>query len=149
MNSTHPFHSLTSDKTSYLLVKSGVILIAIAMLTGILVAFSMTGVVNANPQYTLASHLNALFGGLILIALGLTKPFFSLSSTWFRAAALLLVISSFGNWLLTAIRSFLFVDAIGFNGNAINDFMHLLLVVIVVLPAIIGSLIWVFGFKKS
>jgi hydroxylaminobenzene mutase len=101
------------------------------------------------PHLALAAHLNALFGGFWLISLGATFEFLRYSDSQKRRLAYLVAIPSWGNWAITLLASVLGVKGLGFNSDPANNFVAVLLQVVVVIPSLIAGVYWVRGFFVS
>ena len=81
------------------LLKLGFVLITLGLLTGLIVQKT------ANPRMALASHLEGVFNGLLLVALGLVWPRLDVAHGWLVAAFWLAVYSTYANWLTTLLAS--------------------------------------------
>ena len=108
----------------------------------------MTNHVHADGHAALASHLNALMGTFLLCALGWTLPMLSYGETGKRRIAIVFIVSSFANWLITAVKAALFVAGIDVQGHAANDGVFIALQIFVVLPTIGAASAWILGFRK-
>lgn len=128
-------------------MKSGALLLFLAMLTGIYLAGALTGKIPADGKMVLGSHLNALFGGLILFALAFSLPSLRYSEPGLRRLALAMILATYANWLITGIKALLHVHGIDFTGHAPNDIVLVLLNVFVVLPSLAGTYFWFRGFE--
>ena len=71
----------------------------------------------------------------------------SIKIFWSKAnwMAWLLIVSNYANWLVTAIKALFNVNGVEFNGQAANDVIYVILVLTVVIPAIVGCGLWVWG----
>ena len=126
----------------------GVILFALGMFTGIWSAAALTGKVKVGiPHLALAAHLNALFGGLWLIALAATLESLSFGDRGRRRLAFFTLIPAYGNWLVTLIASFLGVRGLEYTQDTANNVIAGALQGIVVLPTLVAVSAWVFGFR--
>ncbi len=128
---------------------SAACLTLIALLTGIYAAAAMTGHIHADGGAALASHLNALMGTFLLGVLGWTLPMLSYGEVGKRRLAIVFIVSSYANWLITAVKATLFVKGIDVQGHAANDGVFVALQIFVVLPTIAASIAWLLGFHKS
>lgn len=135
------------DQIRKTLMKSGALLLFLGMLTGIYLAGALTGKIPADGKMVLGSHLNALFGGLILFALAFSLPYVRYSDQGLHRLGLSLIVANYGNWLITGIKALLHVHGIDYTGHASNDIIFGLLNVFVVLPAIGGTYFWFRGFQ--
>lgn len=129
--------------------KLAVVLLAIAMVTGGWAGVALSGkVVIPIPHLALAAHLNALLGGLWLLAFSFTLPMLSYSDKTKERLAWLQIIPNYGNWFVTLIASFLGVRGLAFTGNVANDIIAGALITIVVMPAWVGTFAWAWGFRE-
>ena len=136
---------LTLEDISKKLAKSASILIMLGLFTGLYISLSMTGAVEANTRMVVASHLNALLGGFWLLGVGWTLQWCTLDRKKANWMAWLLIVSNYANWLVTAIKALFNVNGVEFNGQAANDVIYVILVLTVVIPAIVGCGLWVWG----
>ncbi|MBA3806665.1 MAG: hypothetical protein H0X14_13255 [Acidobacteria bacterium] len=130
------------------LAGSGALLFFIGMLTGIWSAAALTGkVVVGMPRLALAAHLNGLLGGLWLVVVAWTFEFLHYDEKGLRRLAIVVALAAWANWLVTLIASFLGVNGLDYTGNRANDIIAFLLQSLVVLPTLVGSGFWAWGFK--
>jgi hypothetical protein len=132
------------------LIACGAWLIAVSMLTGIWTAAALTqkfGV--GDGKLALAAHLNALIGGLWLIAVAWSLDYLCYSEKGRRRIAWLISLSVWANWLVTLIASFLKVNGLDYNNDPKNNAIAFLLQTTVVLPALAGAIAWALGFRKQ
>src|SRR5690348_15250306 len=80
-----------------LLLTLGLILFLLGLLTGLAVP------VLKNPRMGVASHLVGMTNGPFLVVVGLLWPHLNLSHTWQVVTLVLLVSSSYANWLATQL----------------------------------------------
>jgi hydroxylaminobenzene mutase len=119
----------------------------VGLLTGLWVGATATGkVIVAIPHLALSAHLNALFGGLWLIAVAFSLEFSNYSESQVKRLYLLVTVACWSNWFITLIASFLGVRGLSFTGDRDNDTIAVLLQIFVVLPSLIGAVYWVRGF---
>jgi len=137
------------DKHAIFLAKAGALLIFLGLVTGVLVVFAMTGVVGADPGAALAAHLNGIIGGLILLGLGFTMPMLRYEDKWKTRLTWLTIVGNYSNLIITFIKSFLHVQGVGMTEDPSNNLIYYSLTIFVVLPSLVGGLIWVLGFKKK
>jgi len=136
------------EKDARALCFAAALLFLIAALTGLLVAAAMTGKIDANGHFMLASHLNALLGCFWLLGLAFTLKWVRLSD---KSTALLLisaVVSAYANWLVTLIKAFVKVQGIDFTGEGRNDAIFITLTLLVVIPTLVSAGLWVQGLRK-
>ncbi len=127
--------------------RAGAWLFAVGLLTGVWVAVVFTErVVVPIPRLALAAHLNGLLGGLWLIAVAATLDRMRYGVAGRRRLALLVVVATWGNWLITLLASGLGVRGLEFTGDPRNNAVALLLQVFVVIPSLLGAFAWAWGF---
>lgn len=136
------------------LAAAGALLFFIGMLTGLWSAFAITnkfgiGDPRLTPQLALAAHLNALLGGLWMIAVAWSMEYLHYGERGLRRLAISIGFPSWANWLITLIASFLGVNGLDYTGHRANDIIAFLLQTMVVLPTLIASGFWAWGFKKN
>ena len=132
------------------LMARGAVLIAVSMVTGIWTAAALTqkfGI--GDGKLALAAHLNALIGGLWLIAVAATLEYLHYGETGQRRIAWLITLTVWANWLVTLIASFLKVNGLDYNSDPKNNLIAVLLQTSVVLPGLVGSIAWAWGFRKK
>jgi (hydroxyamino)benzene mutase len=132
-----------------LLAKSAAWLILLGLLTGGLVAAAETGQLPADAHAAIASHLNALLGGLWMLAVAWTMPMLRYGRRGQKRLAWALIAANFGNWLITAVKAFFHVAGVSPGGSAANDAIFAALTFVVVLPALAAAAAWAFGFRSA
>ncbi len=123
-------------------------LMLVALLTGIYAAAGMSGHLHVDGHTALASHLSALMGTFLLGVVGWTMPMLSYQARGKRILALVLIVSSFANWLITAVKAALFVAGIDVQGQLKNDGVFVALQIFVVVPMIAAAVAWIVGFRR-
>ncbi len=131
-----------SQKT---LVRAGAILLLLGLLTGLLVAPAMTGLLPLEPRSLLAAHLNALMGAFLLWGLAFSLPMLRYGPAGKARLAWAFLAAVYGNWLITAVKSRLHVSGLGWTGEPVNDAVLVALAAVVVLPSLGGAAAWVLG----
>ena len=124
---------------------AGAVLLVIAFATGALLAAAMTSKVDADPHAVSAAHLNAIFGCLWLVALAATLPLLRFGLTGARRLVLATALPAYANWLVTTIKSFLYVPGVAFTGERANDGVFVALTVLVVVPSFAAAIAWAYG----
>jgi short subunit fatty acids transporter len=131
------------------LARAGAILFAVGMMTGLWFAAVTTRKVTfADVNLARAAHLNALLGGLWLVAVAWTFEFLYYGEKGLRRLALVVAIPAWANWLVTLIASFFAVKGLEYTGNRANDVIAFLLQTLVVIPTLVGVCAWAWGFKS-
>jgi (hydroxyamino)benzene mutase len=127
----------------------GATLFALGMVTGLWSAAALTGKVTVGiPHLALAAHLNALFGGLWLVALSFTLPMLSYGEVAKKRLVLGTTIPAYSNWLVTLVASFLGVRGLDYTGDHANDAVAFFLQALVVLPSLGATAAWAWGFQR-
>ncbi|HEY0404892.1 MAG TPA: hypothetical protein VGC89_04150 [Pyrinomonadaceae bacterium] len=131
------------------LAAAGATLFAVGMATGIWSAAALTNKVHVGmPRLALVAHLNALLGGLWLVAVAWTFDFLCYDAKGLRRLALVVALAAWSNWLVTLVASFFGVNGLEYTGQRANDVVAFLLQTLVVIPTLIGSGLWAWGFRK-
>lgn len=116
------------------------------MVTGLWAAAVLTGKVTVPiPRLALAAHLNAILGGVWLIAVAWTLQFVRYGERGQRRLAWLVVTAAWANWLLTLVASVLGVRGLAYTSDPANNVVAALLDVFVVLPSLAGAAAWAWG----
>lgn len=111
---------------------AGAVLFFVGMLTGLWAAATLTGtVVVGIPRLALVAHLNALLGGLWLLAVAWSFEFLHYSDRGLRRLAIGVGIPA---WSKLA-------------RNSVHVFSGRELQALVVVPTLIASAFWVWGFR--
>jgi hydroxylaminobenzene mutase len=130
--------------------RNGVVLFLLGMVTGLWAGVALTGKVKvAMPHLALAAHLNALLGGLWLIALSYTLPHLAYGAAGAKRLATATLVPAYGNWLVTLAASFLGVRGLEFTGDLANDAIAALLLGVVVAPSLAVCTAWAYGYFKA
>jgi hypothetical protein len=138
---------LGTDHLQHRVMRAGAWLFAIGLLTGLWAAAVLTEkVAVAIPRLALAAHLNGIFGGLWLIAVAATLDRLRYGLTGRYRLALLVIVATYANWLITLIASGLGVRGLEYTTDARNNVIAFLLQVFVVLPSLAGGVAWAWGF---
>lgn len=85
-------HTAPHERQSRQLLLWGAWLLLLGLLTGLLVP------VVANPRLGLASHIEGVLNGMLLLILGLLWPRLTLTERWRRVAAICAIYGAFANW---------------------------------------------------
>jgi hypothetical protein len=138
---------LGTQHLQHRVMRAGAWLFAIGLATGLWAAVVLTGkVVVAFPRLALAAHLNGILGGLWLVAVAVTLDRQRYGLTGRSRVALLVVLATWSNWLLTLIASALGVRGLEYTADARNNAIAGLLDFFVVLPALVAAFAWAWGF---
>lgn len=137
------------EKIKIWTIKSGVLLLFLGFLTGIYVSSAMTLKIDVDSGMALASHLNAIMGAFVIFGLALSLPYLRYGVGGLKKLALVIIISNYANWFVTAIKAWYKVHAIDFIGNPANDVIFIFLTLLVVIPSLVGGFMWLIGFNKT
>lgn len=139
---------MDGDRLRQRLAQTGAWLFTVGLVTGVWAALVLTEKVKvAVPRLALASHLNAILGGLWLIAVAWTLEFLWYGEVGRRRLAVLVAIPAWANWLITLIASGLGVRGLEYTDDPANNAVAAALHVLVVLPALVGAAAWAWGFR--
>jgi hypothetical protein len=142
--------STQKSETRRSLAAAGALLFGIGMVTGLWLAAAATGDFPAlTKQLARGAHLNGLLGGLWMIAVAWTFDFLNYENRGLRRLAWLVGLASWSNWLVTLIASFLNVNGLKYDSNLRNNVIAVLLQTTVVLPTLIGCVVWAWGFRRA
>jgi hydroxylaminobenzene mutase len=138
---------MAGDSLQRRLAWAGAWLFAVGMVTGVWAAIVITERVTVDlPRLALAAHLNALLGGLWLIAVAATLDMLRYGEAGRRRLAWVVIIPAWGNWLITLIASVLGVTGLQYTrGDPTNNAVAALLHSVVVLPSLVGAAAWAWG----
>jgi hydroxylaminobenzene mutase len=139
----------TIDPTARRLGQAAAALFLVGLLTGIYAGLAMSGKIPVHGGAALASHLNALMGAFLLVSLGWTLPMLHYGPAGKSRLATVFIATTYANWLITAVKAALHVSGIDLNGKLANDAVFVGLQLAVVIPALIGAIAWVFGFRSA
>lgn len=121
------------------------LLFALGGLTGLPLGLAMTGDLPLDAAMVKGAHVNALVGCFWLIAVAWSMQFSRLHGTGRTWLARLVVLAAYANWLVTLVKSGPAVHGVGYLGEPVNDAVFGLLTVLVVLPTLAASGLWVWG----
>jgi hydroxylaminobenzene mutase len=137
---------MATDALRRRLAWAGAWLFAVGMVTGLWAAAVLTEKVTvAIPRLALAAHLNALLGGLWLIAVASTLDMLRYGATGRVRLAWVVTVPAWGNWLITLIASVLGVTGLEYTRDTANNAIAALLHSLVVLPSLVGAGAWAWG----
>ena len=130
------------------LYASGAKLLALALLTGIWAAATLTGMVAvALPRLGLGAHLAGLMGAFWIFAVASSLECLNYDARQLRRLRNLLYVANWGNWSVTLLGSFLGVSGLAFNHDPANNLIAGLLQMVVVLPSLGAAGMWMMGFR--
>jgi len=137
---------MDDDPVRRRLAWAGAWLFAVGMVTGLWAAAVLTEkVAVAIPRLALAAHLNALLGGLWLIAVASTLDLLRYGPVGRLRLSWLVMVPAWGNWLITLVASVLGVTGLEYTRDTANHAIAALLHSLVVLPSLVGAGAWAWG----
>jgi (hydroxyamino)benzene mutase len=137
---------MDDDRLRRRLAWAGAWLFAVGMVTGLWAAAVLTEKVTVSiPRLALAAHLNALLGGLWLIAVASTMDMLRYGPIGRVRLAWVVTVPAWGNWLITLIASVLGVTGLEYTRDTANNAIAALLHSLVVLPSLVGAGAWAWG----
>lgn len=132
------------------LVRLGVLLILLGLVTGLLVSDL------ANPRMALASHIEGVLSGMLLVVMGLVWPRLNLGTGMLRAACWLLAYGAFANWFNPLIgaywaagSSMMPMAGMGHRGTPAQEFIIGFLAVTLALALLIGVGLVLWGLRGA
>jgi hydroxylaminobenzene mutase len=138
---------VSDDLVRRRLAWAGAWLFAVGMVTGLWAAVVITEKVAVPlPRLALAAHLNALLGGLWLIAVASTLDMLRYGPIGRVRLAWVVTVPAWFNWLITLIASVLGVTGLEYTrGDTTNNAIAALLHSLVVMPSLVGATAWAWG----
>ena len=128
-----------------MLARAAAILFLLSLLTGGLVSSAMRGALPLDAGEILAAHLDGLMGCFLLLGVAWTLPMLRYGEAGRGRLAWAFIVPCYGNWAITALKSWLRVAGLGWTGEARNDAVFLLLAGCVVLPFLAAGAGWIAG----
>jgi (hydroxyamino)benzene mutase len=132
------------------LMRLGVLLILLSLLTGLLIP------VLANPRMGLTSHVEGVMSGMLLVVMGLVWPRLNLGGRAMSAASWLLIYGAYANWansLLAAAwaagGSMMPMAANGLKGTPVQETIISILSVFLALALLAGIPIVLWGLRGA
>jgi hydroxylaminobenzene mutase len=128
-----------------LIIRQGFVLILLALLGGVLAPFMV------NARLGVGAHTLGVLGGLMLIAIGATKPVFALDGRQWLALHVCWFIAAYANWANTMVAgitgsSYLTpIAGAGTKGDVFSEWLVFVVYVIVGVTSVVGTLIAVYG----
>lgn len=130
-------------------VRQGFLLILITLLGGIAAPYM------ANMRMGVGAHVIGLFGGLVLIGVGLARPLFTLGPRLWRTMHLSWFVAAYVNWLsatiggLTGASSLTPIAGAGTTGSPLAETVVFWLFCIVGLSSLIAASLTVYGLRRG
>lgn len=126
--------------------RAAALLTLLGLLTGLPLAWAMSGKLDADVGALIAAHLNALIGAGWMIGLAWSLPMLRFGPVGCTRLAWLTTVANYANWAVTLGKAFLHVKGVGATGDAANDIVFGVLGATVVAPALVAGAVWVYGF---
>lgn len=129
------------------LLSLGFILVFISFLTGLIIPLVK------NPQLAVSAHLNAIFGGIILVILGIISSVLTLSATTRKIMVWSWVYAVYMNWLATLLGGLWGTSRLtpvagaGFTASVLAEIIVSILLISLVLASFIGCAIVIWGLR--
>jgi hydroxylaminobenzene mutase len=128
-----------------LMIRHGFVLILLALLGGVIAPFMV------NPRLGVGAHTLGVLGGLVLIAIGATRPVmvlaprlaFAMNASWFIAA--------YANWANTMVAGITGASHLtpiagaGTKGDYVSEWIVFVVYVVVGVTSVVGTAIAVYG----
>ncbi len=137
-------------RLSHNLIRLGVVLLLLGLVTGLAVQDL------ANPRMALASHMEGVMSGMLLMVMGLIWPRLSLGTGTMKAAFWLLAYGAFANWanpLLGAAwaagSSMMPMAALGHRGTPVQEVIIGILSVTLALSLFAGTILVLLGLRSG
>jgi (hydroxyamino)benzene mutase len=142
---------MTTDKSSLArnLTFHAAILIVIGSLTGIYLSAAMTKKIDVEVSAAMAAHLNAYMGAFWMLGVAWSLQFSRLSIKAMTTMAIVISAANYANWIITFTKSILKVTGLDFVDSAANKAVHGSLILFVVIPTLIGSIMWAWGLRPG
>jgi hydroxylaminobenzene mutase len=138
------------QRLSHNLIRLGILLFMLGLVTGLAVQDL------ANPRMALASHVEGVLSGMLLIVMGLIWPRLNLGSGLLKAAFWLMVYGAYANWgnpLLGAFwaagSSMMPMAALGHKGTPLQELIIGLIAVSLALSLFAGTIFVLLGLRGS
>lgn len=130
-----------------IVIRQGFLLILLALLGGIAAPFMV------NSRLGVGAHTLGLFGGIILVIIGLARPMLSLDDRLWRLMHVCWLAAAYGNWAttmlagLTGASHLTPIAGAGTTGTPLAEGIVFALYVAVGVTSIAGTAIGVFGLR--
>lgn len=129
-----------------IIVKAAGFLFLLGLLTGVYVTMVATGKIDGSLEASLAAHLNGIIGSMLILSLLLILRYVKFGKSYKVIMVMMFIISNYFNWVITLMKSLLHVQGVQMLENSpTNNLIHIALILLVVIPALTGAVMWVFG----
>lgn len=136
-----------TEPTQRWLAQAAALLMFLALLSGGYLAAAMSGAIAADVHSVVATHLNGVFGSLMLIAVAWTLPWIRFSEITVRRIAQAFVLSTYANFVVTGVKALLHVAGVAWTDDPANNAIFITLNATVVAPGLLGSFAWFWGLR--
>lgn len=141
---------MDDDRTSRLLLRSGVLLFLLGLLTGFIVPML------ESPRVALASHLEGLMNGMFLVLVGLIWPRLHLARWSSRATVGLVLFGTYVNWATTLLAAawgagqpLMPLAAHGHVGTVVQELVIKVGLVSLSLAMVLATVLVLWGLRRS
>jgi (hydroxyamino)benzene mutase len=141
--------AMDTSKLSRGLVFQAAVLFVIGSFTGIYLSLAMTGKIDVDDKAAMAAHLNAYLGAFWMLGVAWTLQFSRLSISSMRIMTIAVALANYSNWLITFVKSALKEKGLDFVGSIENMAIHGSLILFVVIPTLVGSIMWAWGLRPG
>jgi hydroxylaminobenzene mutase len=142
-----------TEATQRRLAYHAAVLFLLGGLTGGYLSAAETGKLAVDPGHARAAHLNAILATFWLLGLGWSLGFARLSPAKQSLLAGLAILSSYANWLVTAVKAAFFVRGVDLESGtphaAANNIIFAVLTATVVLPTIGACALWIWALRPG
>lgn len=139
----------TVESSQRALARAAAWLLFLGLVTGIYAAAGLSGMLPIDGRTALGAHVSALSGAFILFALAWTLPMLKRSDQALERIGLALIVATYGNWIVTAVKAVFHVAGVGLTASVANNVVFGILNVVVVFPALIATFFWATGFRRD
>lgn len=132
-----------------MIIRQGFLLILLALLGGVVAPFMI------NSRMGVGAHTLGLFGGIILVIIGLARPMLALDDRLWRAMHMCWFAAAYGNWAttmlagLTGASHLTPIAGAGTTGTLLAEGIVFVLYVLVGVTSIVGTAIGVYGLRPT
>lgn len=131
------------------IIRDGFLLILLALLGGVLAPFMI------NPRLGVGAHTLGVLGGLVLIAIGATRPVSALDKKLWRAMKIFWLVAAYANWANTMLAgltgsSYLTpIAGAGTTGAPFAEAVVFAIYIVVGVTSVLGTVLAVYGLVRS
>lgn len=129
------------------LLRLGFVLILLAFLTGLVIPLFK------NPHLGVSTHLNAIFGGIILVIISLISGYLNLSNRMSKIMSWSWIYAVYMNWFATLLGAIWGTSKLtpvageGFSAPSLQETVVSILLVSLVIASFVGCVIVLWGLR--